>query len=305
MEISPQALPYILLIAFSALVILSYFYNVIANKYKIPSVISLLITGQALRMVLAHYNIPFHIPDNILHILGATGLILIVLEAALDLRISAEKKVLIRKSLLAALIILLFSCFAITYFTQWYFDTSLKQAFVYSIPLSVISSAIVIPSVVRLAENTKEFMIYESTFSDIIGILLFNFITLNEIRNVTSVFQFGLEVILTAVFSVVFAIILAFLLKKINTRVKFFLIISILIMVYALGKIFHLSGLLLVLAFGMVLNNMDMLLKTPLKRHIDTFTTRKVLSSFKPFIDESSFLIRTFFFLVFGFSMDV
>jgi hypothetical protein len=47
------------------------------------------------------------------------------------------------------------------------------DAFFYAIPLSVVSSAIVIPSVHTLIPAKKEFMILEATLSDIFGIMLF------------------------------------------------------------------------------------------------------------------------------------
>ena len=42
---------------------------------------------------------------------------------------------------------------------------------IYSIPLSIISSAVAIPSAASLLKHQKEFVIYESTFSDILGVI--------------------------------------------------------------------------------------------------------------------------------------
>ena len=50
---------------------------------------------------------------------------------------------------------------------------------VYAVPLSIVSSAIVIPSVGSLMPEKKEFMIYEGTFSDILGIMFFYFLVEN------------------------------------------------------------------------------------------------------------------------------
>ena len=54
---------------------------------------------------------------------------------------------------------------------------TMQSAWLYATPLSILSSAIIIPSVTGLKENKKEFHIYESTFSDIIGIMMFYFLT--------------------------------------------------------------------------------------------------------------------------------
>ena len=42
-----------------------------------------------------------------------------------------------------------------------------------TIPLSILSSAILLPSIDSIEENKREFLIYESTFSDIVGIIVF------------------------------------------------------------------------------------------------------------------------------------
>ena len=53
------------------------------------------------------------------------------------------------------------------------FSKAMAHALMLTIPLSILSSAIILPSIEDLNEKKKEFMIYESTFSDIIGIVAF------------------------------------------------------------------------------------------------------------------------------------
>ena len=50
-----------------------------------------------------------------------------------------------------------------------------QAAVIYATPLSIISSAVAIPSSAGLREQEKEFVVYESTFSDILGIMVFNY----------------------------------------------------------------------------------------------------------------------------------
>ena len=57
-----------------------------------------------------------------------------------------------------------------------YINVDLTTGLLYAVPLSIMSSAIIIPSVSALDEDKKEFMVYESTFSDILGIMLFYFL---------------------------------------------------------------------------------------------------------------------------------
>lgn len=71
-------------------------------------------------------------------------------------------------------------CAALPYF---YLNESYLNCLIYSIPLSIVSTAIVIPSISHLEEAKKEFLIYETSFSDIIGIMAFNYITAGNLLN--------------------------------------------------------------------------------------------------------------------------
>ena len=96
---------YHLIIIFSITIIISYFFNLYAKKTGIPAVLLLIFLGiiinYSLRIV--GYSKPDLLP--FLGVLGVIGLILIVLEAALDLELLKEKFGLITKSLLVATIL--------------------------------------------------------------------------------------------------------------------------------------------------------------------------------------------------------
>jgi len=142
---------------------------------------------------------------SMLEILGIVGLIMIVLEAAIDLKLSKEKWPIIWKSFMVALISLVVCAFAISLIINQFYQEDPIISLVYAVPLSIMSSAIVIPSVVRLAPNKKEFMIYESTFSDILGIMFFYFLIENigvESAN-TVIYSIVGNILITIVISIV------------------------------------------------------------------------------------------------------
>jgi len=148
----------------------------IAKYTKIPSVLLLIVLGVGIQFLLKELNIS--LGDNVfslLQLLGIVGLIMIVLEAALDLRLTKDKSALILKAFFIALFALLGSSIAIAWLLHYFLSLSYYTAFIYAIPLSIMSSAIIIPSVNQLSGKKKEFMIYESTFSDILGIMVFYF----------------------------------------------------------------------------------------------------------------------------------
>ena len=169
---------YSILIILSVLVVLSYLFNFLSEKLRIPSVLLLLGSGIGLNYAALYFG--FQLPPTrmLLEILGITGLIFIVLEAALDLSIEPKKFKFITSALLSALGLMGITSVFIALLFSNYFVVDFRQALLHAIPLSVISSAIAIPSVRHMDEEKREFVVYESTFSDIVGIVLFNFVSL-------------------------------------------------------------------------------------------------------------------------------
>ena len=168
---------YNLIIAASVIVILSFWFNGIAKKTNIPSVLMLIALGVILQYVIKYFvKVPLDF-FPLLEVLGIVGLIMIVLEAALELELKREKLWPILKSMAIALIGLLGSAWvAALILHQFIPDMTMHSAWLYATPLSILSSAIIIPSVGGLQEHKKEFHIYESTFSDIMGIIMFYFL---------------------------------------------------------------------------------------------------------------------------------
>ena len=80
------------IIIFSLTIIISYFFNIYAKKTGIPSVLMLIGLGVLINYVLSSF-IGVEKPNlfPILKVIGVFGLILIVLEAALDLSLVKER----------------------------------------------------------------------------------------------------------------------------------------------------------------------------------------------------------------------
>lgn len=306
-----------LVIAASAIIILSYFCNLIAKRTNIPSVLLLILLGILIKQGMGYLDIPWLQPDDeglILELLGTVGLIFIVLEAALDLKLSRDKWPIIWKSLLTSLIALGLSASAIAWIIHTFVlapvvDPELVNesarwvsCFTYAIPLSIMSSAIIIPSVANLSEEPREFMIYESTFSDILGIMCFYLL----LGNATT--QDGGEVArsvltnvsLTVVLSLAVSYALSWLIQRISGNLKLFLTIACLLLIYTFGKLVHLSPLILILVFGLMLNNPKLFWRGKALKWVDVDRIQKVTHDFHVLTLETAFVVRTFFFVIFG-----
>ncbi|MCB0493888.1 MAG: cation:proton antiporter [Cyclobacteriaceae bacterium] len=296
------------IIAICSIVIISYSFSMIAKYTKIPSVLLLIVLGVGIQFLLKELNIS--LGDNVfslLQLLGIVGLIMIVLEAALDLRLTKDKSALILKAFFIALFALLGSSIAIAWLLHYFLSLSYYTAFIYAIPLSIMSSAIIIPSVNQLSGKKKEFMIYESTFSDILGIMVFYFAIGNSASTapIDLVKEVAINVGLTIGLSIIASYLLVLLFQRITENARLFLLISALILLYSIGKVFHLSSLIVILVFGLTLSNYKIFFSGKLKRFIDEGILIRINKEFHLVTLESAFVVRTFFFVVFGLTLDL
>ena len=291
------------------LIVFSYLFDAFARKTKFPSVILLMGTGIALRAITQSLGYSeFDFLENLIPVLGTIGLILIVLEGALELDLKLEKIKLILKGFLAALVLLLANVAVLSWGFEVFLQYAPQQALIYAIPLSIISSAVAIPSAASLIDAEKEFVVYESTFSDILGIMLFYY-AIGQLENQQSLLgweplsKLGFQIFGIIIGSIAISFLLLWLIKKIEHQVKFFLILALLILVYALGKYFHLPALVTIFIFGLFLSNSQQLLPAVLKSKLSEQETAEELHEFHLLTAESTFIVRTFFFLFFGFSI--
>ncbi len=295
----------ILLLILSSVVVVSYVFSILSRYIKIPSVLLLLTAGILFRVVADRqgWNVAF--PANLVEFLGVTGLVMIVLEAGLDLKLSRDKKVVIRNSFFAALIIFLVTLAGISTGLKFWLHESWLKCIVYGIPLSIMSSSIVIPSLHVLSPTKKEFLIYEASFSDIIGILFFNFMVAGETFSLVSVGSFFGNIIISVVLSLLFSFLLLIILAKSKLNIKFFLIFALLIFLYVTGKLMHLPSLIIILVFGLLMNNWSLVKFTRVQQAFPQKDVEGITVLLHSITAESSFLIRTFFFVLFGYSINL
>ena len=308
---------YGLLIICSIVVILSFLFGEVSRKTNFPSVLMLIGLGIIGKLILDAQGIGgTDAFDKPLEILGTVGLIMIVLEAALELELKRDKLWPILKALAIALIGLLGSTWLAALILQYFIpEMNQTQAWLYATPLSILSSAIIIPSVNSLSNGKKEFHIYESTFSDILGIMLFYFLTGQlEAGNPSSgTLDFIGNLGLTLLFSVVFSYGLVLVFQNIRSHVKLFLLISVLLLLYSVGKSLHLSSLIIIFFYGLLQANLKVFFPGRWSKYLDFRQARYVYEGLHTVTGETAFIVRTFFFLIFGltivlshlFSLDV
>ncbi len=293
-----------IIITFCVLLLIAYVFDLTSSKTRVPSVILLLLMGWAVRQLTIWFNIQLPDFSAFLPVLGTIGLILIVLEGSLELELNKSKFALIKKSFLGAWLTMLALAFILAQAFYYYGGFNFKDCLTNAIPFCVISSAIAIPSVRNLSGYNREFVIYESSLSDILGVLLFNFLALNETIGVVSFGHFGLQLLMIAVVSVMATMGLSFLLNKIEHHIKFVPIILLVILIYAVSKIYHLPGLIFILFFGLAIGNLDELKKNKWIKKFNPEGFDREVKKFKELTIEGAFVIRALFFLLFGYLIE-
>ena len=289
------------ILAASALLLFAYLLDIVGRRFKMPSVVLLIGTGIVLRQILDSAGLHLNWVDPIVPVIGTIGLILIVLEGALDLKVSRERRGLIATSFASTLLGFLatLAAFAALFNVALEFDAPI--AVLAAIPFAVISSAVAIPAAHGLPDQPREFVIYESSFSDILGVLVFYaWLGANG-----SLDEFAIDLLGGSVVSVLIAVLTAlalyYFINQLEGHVRFLPLIAGLIFLYALGKEFHLSPLILVLGCGLLINNPRLITWHARLRKLHSATYDQTLKEFKGLVAELTFATKSFFFLLLGF----
>ncbi|MCU0334684.1 MAG: hypothetical protein MUF62_06490 [Chitinophagaceae bacterium] len=87
--------------------------------------------------------------------------------------------------------------------------------------------------------------------------LAFNFIALNEVIDAYAFGHFALQLILIMVVSLLGTVSLSYLLSKIDHHIKFLPMVLLVVLIYAVSKVYHLPGLVFILIFGLAIGNID------------------------------------------------
>ena len=304
---------YPLIIAASLIIIASFLFNEISKRTNIPSVLMLIVLGVVLKLSFAEKvgGIDF---SYLLELLGIVGLIMIVLEAALELKLSRDQLIPIGKSMLIAVAGLMLSAWVCKEILMYYYaDAGMtsESAWLYATPLSILSSAIIIPSVGGLRKDKKEFHIYESTFSDIFGIIVFYFLTgpfdaLKTGIPAPGFVKYSGILVVTVILALLGSYLLVWVFQKLKSHVKLFLLIAVLLLEYAIGKTYHLSSLIIILVFGLMFANVNLFFGwwDPLKKLIQPKKIAEIFEGLHIVTLETAFVVRTFFFVIFGLTID-
>lgn len=290
-----------IILSLCVLVLLAYIFDLTSAKTKIPSVILLLILGYLVRQLCRLIDVSLLNLQSVLPVLGSIGLVLIVLEGALELELNRQKLPLIGKSIIVAAIPVFVLSFVLAFLLRYISGYDLKSCLSNAIPLSVISSSIAIPSARNFRSEDKEFIIYESSISDIIGVILFNFVTLHSSFGFFTFGAFFIQIFVIIIISFIAVGSLSYLLSRLEHQIKFVPIIFLVLLIYEASKLLNLPSLVFILVLGLFLNNLDQIRHIDLIKKLKPNLLNEEIKKFKEIVIEATFLVKALFFLVFGY----
>jgi len=294
-----------LIIALSTAVLVSYGFDLLSSRFRTPPILLLLLMGVLLRLLTNSLNIQVPYVSPTLSTLGTLSLILVVLEGGLDLDIQPERLSLVRRTGLMALASIVLTTLVLATMLFLLLDESYYKCLINALPFSIVSSSITGQAVRPLSHEKREFITYETSFAAIISIMLYNFLIESDTSVLGATFGFIRDTLTMGVVSLICCFALLYLIGRINHPVKFLPIISVLLLVYAIANIYELSSLLLVLIFGLFLNNNELFIRGRLARTFKSDLFEQELDQFKNLTAEGAFIVRTFFFLLFGYATNL
>ena len=117
---------------------------------------------------------------------------------------------------------------------------------------------------------------------------------------------YGGWILVTIVVSLIASYLIVLIFQNIKSHVKLFLLIAVLLFLYALGKKASLSSLIIILVFGLLIANMKLFFRGKyLKKWLNYKQAMHIYEDLHVVTIETAFVVRTFFFVIFGITISL
>ena len=296
------------LVAVGFLVFLAHVFAEIFSRKKIPDVLMLIIIGLIVGPILKIVTIESF--GMIGPVFTTITLVTILFEGGTELKLEELKKSMRGTSLLTNLNF--FATMIVVGLIGWFvFELEPLVSFTLGAIVGGTSSAVVIPLVrqLNIGKKSGTILILESAFSDVLCIVFaLAFIETIEIGEINVGLVFGkvlASFVLATLLGLAGAIFWSLILHKVRTiKNSIFTTPAFVFIIFGISDLLGYSGAIAALSFGIGLANMEILASPRMRRYInrqaETFNeTEKVLFS------EIVFLLKTFFFIYIGISIQL
>ena len=255
-----------MLFSLSLIILLGFTLSGVFNRFKIPGIIAMIITG----IILGPYNFNL-ISQDILNIspdLREIALIIILLRAGLTLDLEDLKKV-GRPALMLSFIPATLEILSIYILAPVLFNISNIEAAILGTVVAAVSPAVVVPRMINLIEHRygtdkkiPQMIMAAASVDDIYVIILFtSFMGMNKGSdlNIIGFLSLPISIILGVLLGIITGLILVWLFKKIHMRdtIKVLIILSVSFLLVSFedfaADFISISGLLSVMFLGITI----------------------------------------------------
>jgi len=290
------------------LVFLAHLFTAIFSRTRVPDVLLLIIIGICVGPVLGLVT-PAHF-GTVGPVLTTITLIIILFESGTALELMSLRSAVGGAMALATLTFFL-SMGAVAGLALWLTDLELIPAFILGAIVGSISEAVVIPMIkqLRMRKDSQTMLSLESSVNDVLSIVitiaLVEAYLLGEFRIAAVAGNLIAAFLVAVVFGVIGAFIWARLLNRIHAiKNAMFTTAAFVFIIYGVVEILHFNGAIATLAFGITIGNVESI-RYYIFRRPQASEAEGLSPTEKAFFSEVAFLLKTFFFVYLGISLEL
>ena len=290
------------------LVFLAHLFTGIFSRTRIPDVLLLIIIGICFGPVL---NLVSPSQFGIVGPIFTTiTLIIILFESGLTLRLATLRSALSGAMKLAPISFFL-TMSIVAGLAIWLTNLDILPAFILGAIVGSTSEAVVIPLIrqLKVQEETQTLLSVESSVNDVLSIIitvaLVQAYNLGEFNIASISGDLIAAFIVAMVFGIIGAIIWSTLLNRIHAiKNAMFTTPAFVFVVFGIVEMLGFSGAIAALAFGITIGNIESIRLPIFKKSIANESVG-LTESEKAFFSEVAFLLKTFFFIYLGISLEL
>ena len=289
------------------IIFISHFFTALFEKTRIPDVLLLIIIG-----ILAHFifNINAKIFGNYGSLLSSLALVLMLFEGGSHLSFDIIRKTL-KRCFSISIITFIVTWITTFLYIHYFLNYDIIPALYTGTVLGSISPAVIVPIIkmLNVSDRTKSMLVVESAITDVLSIILSLGIieTLNS-NQITILGFIGMDIIARMVCSIILGIGAAILWSAILEKVRkfpntIFTSLAYIFILYGICEKLHWNGPLCILIFGLILANAKQI-PIGFLRGFGTSKLAEFTQLEKTLFSEVIFIVKTFFFIYLGLSIE-
>lgn len=290
------------------LVFLAHLFTSIFRHTRIPDVILLIIIGICVGPVLGLASPSLF--GSVGPVFTTITLIIILFESGIALRLSMLKSALGGAMVLAPVSFFL-TMAVVAGLAVWLADLALLPAFILGAIVGSTSEAVVIPLVrqLRIKEETRTLLSVESSVNDVLSIVITVALVQAYVAGKFEIASVSGKLIASFLVALVFGIIGALAWSILLNRIRaiknaMFTTPAFVFVVYGIVETLGFSGAIAALAFGVTIGNIETI-RIPIFKTLSVKEPVGLNETEKIFFSEVAFLLKTFFFIYLGLSLEL